>query len=59
MNVLALAPVAAVFALGRYLLFRELGRGSWIVVVAIVAALLLLRYWRPLVEWLERRWRSR
>jgi hypothetical protein len=46
-------------ALGRHLLFREAGRGGWIVILAIVAILLLIRFWSPLVQWLGRWWRSR
>lgn len=42
-------------ALGGHFLFREISHGSWIVVVAIVAVLLLLRFWPQVVAWLERR----
>jgi hypothetical protein len=44
---------------GKHLLFRELGRGGWVVILAIVAILLLLRFWSPLLERIERWWRSR
>jgi hypothetical protein len=48
-----------VLALGRHLLFRELTTGHWIVIAAVIAIVLLLRFWSPLVAWLERWWRSR
>jgi hypothetical protein len=48
-----------VLALGRHLLFREIGRGGWIAIVAFIAIVLLIRFWPPLVERVERWWRSR
>jgi hypothetical protein len=48
-----------IFALGRHLLFRELITGHWIVIIAVIAILLLFRFWSPLVNRLERWWRSR
>jgi hypothetical protein len=48
-----------VLALGRHLLFREISRGGWIAVVAVIAIVLLIRYWPRLVERGERWWRSR
>jgi hypothetical protein len=48
-----------VFALGRHLLFRELGRGGLVPILAVVAIVLLIRFWGPLVAWVERWWRSR
>jgi antibiotic biosynthesis monooxygenase (ABM) superfamily enzyme len=48
-----------IFALGRHLLFRELTAGHWIVIGAVIAIILLLRFWTPLVQRLERWWRSR
>lgn len=47
------------FALGRHLLFRELGRGGWVYAVAVVAVLLAIRFWPRVVDWAERRRRSR
>jgi hypothetical protein len=48
-----------VLGLGRHLLLRELSNGGWIAIVAVVVIVLLLFYWSPLVERLERWWRSR
>jgi hypothetical protein len=45
--------------LGKHLLLRELDRGGWVVIIAIVAILLLVRFWSPLLERIERWWRSR
>jgi type II secretory pathway component PulM len=48
-----------VLALGKHLLFREAGRDGWVVIAAIVAIVLLIRFWSPLLERIERWWRSR
>jgi hypothetical protein len=47
------------FGLGKHLLFREAGRGGWFVILAIVVILLVIRFWSPLLEQIERWWRSR
>jgi hypothetical protein len=46
-------------ALGGHLLYREISKGNWVVVVALVAVVLLLRFWPQVVAWVERRWRAR
>ncbi len=48
-----------ILALGRHLLFREIGRGGWVPVVAIVAIVLLIRFWPAVVERVGRWWGSR
>jgi hypothetical protein len=48
-----------ILALGRHLLLRELERGGWIPIVAVIAVVLLIRYWSPLVDRVDRWWRSR
>jgi hypothetical protein len=47
------------FAFGRYMLFREASRGGWLGIVAIIAVLLLLRFWPQIVAWIGQRWNSR
>ncbi len=46
-------------ALGRHLLFREVGQGHWIPILAVVLIVLLVRFWSPLLERLGGWWRSR
>lgn len=48
-----------VFGLGRHFLFRGLGIGGWIAILAAVAIVLLIRFWPLVVERAERWWRSR
>jgi len=47
-------------ALGQRLLFHQLFRGGgWLITVAIVAAVLLLRFWPMIAAWIEQHWFKR
>jgi hypothetical protein len=46
-------------AVGRHLLFRQLGASGLVLIVALVAAVILVRSWPSITDWVERRWRSR
>jgi hypothetical protein len=48
-----------VLAVGRHLLFRQLGASGLILVVALLAAVILVRSWPQITDWIERRWRNR
>jgi hypothetical protein len=54
-----LPSIRAVLAVGRHLLFRQLGATGAVLVVALVAAVLLVRSWPQVTDWIERRWRGR
>jgi len=46
-------------AIGGHFLFREISHGSWLGVAAVIAILLLLRFWPQVVAWVEQRRRAR
>jgi len=46
-------------ALGGHLLYREVSSGNWIAILAVVAIVLLLRFWPQIVAWVAQRWSSR
>ncbi len=46
-------------AIGRHLLFRQIGHGGWILIVALVVVFVLIRYWPAITDAMERWWRSR
>jgi hypothetical protein len=47
------------FALGGHFLYREISKGNWVVIVALVAVVVLLRFWPQVVAWVEQRRRAR
>jgi TRAP-type C4-dicarboxylate transport system permease large subunit len=42
-------------ALGGHFLYREISKGNWIFVVALVAVVVLVRFWPQIVAWIEQR----
>jgi hypothetical protein len=48
-----------VLGLGRHLLLHELGLSGWVAILAVVAIVLLVRFWPLVLERVERWWRSR
>jgi hypothetical protein len=53
------AMLSPPLALGRHLLSREVSRGGWIAIIAVIAIVLLLVFWPRFIAWLERRRRAR
>ncbi len=46
-------------ALGRHLLFRQLSHGGLVLVIAVIAIVVLVRFWPQISSWLEERFRGR
>jgi phage-related minor tail protein len=46
-------------AVGRHLLFRQLGLSGVLLIVALLTAVILVRSWPAITDWIERRWRNR
>ncbi len=44
-------------ALGQRILFHRASEGGWVLIVALVAILLLVRFWPAIVAWFEQRGR--